>query len=166
MSAWLSIALGIFLFIIFTAIVISIGLALLLPIFSPMPPPRSSASTMLFWATVTSAFWGVIGSLWLLLPASLIFQWDFGEIFQKGVFLFAAPILLIQIVRIGKATTCPNCHVAFQSIFVRQKQGYFAREISPRATDEIYRSIIEYRCDNCQHTWVVDESKTYKDADM
>lgn len=166
MPAWLSITLGIFLFILFTVAIIIMGLASLLPLFSPMPPPRSSSSTLLFGAVLTSAFWGVIGSLWLFLPGALIFQWDFGALFQKGVFLFAAPILLIRLIRIGKATTCPGCHIAFQSIVVSQRRGYTQKEISPHATDEIYHSIIEYRCDNCQHTWVVDESKTYKDVDV
>lgn len=166
MPVWLSITLGIFLFIIFTVLGIIIGTASILPLFSPVPPPRSSSSTQLFWAILTSAFWGVIVSLWLFLPGSLIFQWNFSENFQKWVFLFAAPVLLIKIIRIGKATTCPNCHVAFQSIVVSQKRDYVEKEMNPHVTKETYYSIIEYRCDNCQHTWIVDESKSYKDVDM
>ena len=166
MPAWLSIALGIFLFVLFTIIVISIGLASFLMLFSPIPPPRGSSSNLLFGATVESAFWGLIGCLWLILPASLIFQWDFGELFGKWVFIFAAPILLIKVIRVGKATTCPSCHVAFQAVLVNQKRGYYEREISPLATDHVYQSLNEYRCDNCEHTWVVDETKTYKDVAM
>lgn len=166
MPVWLSITLGILLFIVITIIMVLIGISLFLLLFSPIPPPKSSPSNMLFTAVLTSIFWGVLGALWFFVPAALIFQLDIGRSFNNGMLLFVAPILLIKIIRIGKATKCPSCHIAFQAIVVGTKHGYIERDVSPHATDQIYRSIIEYRCDNCQHTWVVDESNTYKDVDV